>query len=729
MRRLTLGHVFGLALVGLGLLLGGFVWLLDAGSRRSIVESSNELREAWSGRIAAQVQSYLYDALRSLERVEQEIRFGARRPDDPLSLEASLFAEVLNNPNLAEVTLTHGEAEGHDDQGELLLGPRGRWQISVFREAARRDSPVSTRTVREEASGFAAEVRHRNPGGGLLDARFVREATAPVDPTADATFEVPARVDLYGKPVWTDLSWSPMDAGRPEADRRVVVTVMKAVEDGGRRFVGVLRAGLRTEQLDEVVRLRLGSGAAALEDLHRRFLCDAEGRLITRLSTADRLVDQGALRVQAATLPPEIGRALEDPMLRRPTGAPLHGSTEVTASGRRYLVTFRGLEDREGRIPEGGISDWRIGIVVPEDAYLGSLREARARLLVIALAVMALILGGGTLTLGAIRRGLSQIESEAGRMRRFEFAPAAAESPFRDVREVRESLELAKTALRAMGRYVPVALVRQLYETGREPALGGELREVSMLFSDIAGFTTIAEDLTPDRLARALGLYLEAMTAAIHGTGGIVDKYIGDAVMALWNAPRPSDDHAARACAAALACRDATRALFASPAWAGLPPFATRFGLHRDVVMVGHFGAPDRMSYTALGDGVNLASRLEGLNKQYGTSLLASETVYEHARAAFDFRRLDVVAVKGKAKGTWVYELLGPRNGGPARDQARRYERALDAYLERRFADALALLETNAADPPSAVLAERCRLFLGAPPPTDWDGVHVSMTK
>jgi adenylate cyclase len=247
-------------------------------------------------------------------------------------------------------------------------------------------------------------------------------------------------------------------------------------------------------------------------------------------------------------------------------------------------------------------------------------------------------------------------------MRDFDFAPEPVAAPFRDVREVMGGLERAKTAMRALGKYVPVDLVRLLYASGREPSLGGELRDVTIMFTDIKDFTTLAEGLSPDELARRLGLYLEAMTRAVHESRGTVDKYIGDAVMALWNAPTACPDHAAWACRAALACRRATADLFASPAWEG-PPMATRFGLHRDTVMVGHFGAPDRLSYTALGDGVNVASRLEGLNKQYGTTIIVSDGVREAAGAGFHFRELDTVAVKGRRGSLRIHELLGAAEG------------------------------------------------------------------
>jgi adenylate cyclase len=174
---------------------------------------------------------------------------------------------------------------------------------------------------------------------------------------------------------------------------------------------------------------------------------------------------------------------------------------------------------------------------------------------------------------------------------------------------------------------------------------------------------------------------------------------------------------------------EATRALYASKAWAGLPPLTTRFGLHHARVMVGHFGAPTRISYTALGDGVNVAARLEPLCKQYGVTTLVSESIVEEAKDDFVFRRIDRVAVKGKSRGLDVYELLGPA-GTTKGPRFERYEEAFDAYLAREFARAATILEPlRSEDPPSAVLHARCKELGTRPPAEGWTGVHVAASK
>jgi adenylate cyclase len=717
-RRLTLGQVFALMMVGLALLLAVLFTVLLEGSRRSIIQAADGLRTAAGRRIADRVNAHLEPAQQGLEALEREIRSGTVDPADTPSLEAALFSRILNAPNLAELTLTRARRRGFDDDGAIEVEDRGRAQVSVFRVLEGEAGRLVTREVSQDGPRWRVAVRDRPAGSGLFGAPLrVSESEEGADPTAHLTFTTPASRRLYGDVVWSDLHWSELE--KDPAHRRAVVTVMKAIEDARGQFVGVVRAGLLTEQLDEVTRLRVTDAA---DDPHRIFLTDDEGRLITRLQPGDPVEEQAddSLRVAAAAVPPEVAAALRLPVLREVDAQRLSASGEATVDGRKYLVTFVALPETQG---------WRVGIVAPEDFYLRDLARTRRRLLVVSLAVIAAILAGGALALRAVRRGLGQVVETTARIQNFDFAPAPTRSSFADVQAVLMRLELAKTAMRAMGKYVPIDLVRLLYRTGREPVLGGEVVEVTLMFTDIKDFTALSERLSPNELARVLGQYLEVMTAAIHSTRGTIDKYIGDAIMAVWNTPTACPNHAQRACEAALACLEAERRLFESPAWEGREPLHTRFGIHRDQVMVGHFGAPDRMSFTALGDGVNLASRLEGLNKQYGTTVLVSEAVRDEARSAFDFRLVDVVAVKGRSRGVRVYELLGRLAAGADRGRERAYERALERYWARDFMGALSILDTLTADAPSRVLAERARALAANPPPAEWDGVYVARAK
>ena len=704
--HLTLGRAFILMGLVVAVLLGVLLAVILRGWRLSVMDRARSLREEASRTIGTQVENELYQAQRVLEDVEKLVRLGAVRPDDPLSLEASLFAQVVANPRLAEVTFTAARASGTP------------WELAAARMLD--GGRVVTRYTALEDGHFAVHVRDRSPGGALLEAPLVRRVDGQVaNPTEDPRFRTTVSAPFYGRTIWTDLHWPLTDADLPLEKRRLEVAALKAIEDRAGDFLGVLRVGLLTEQVDELTRRESAERAP-----HRIFICDEEGRLVSRLTGADRLREESdgiSLRVDPAAEPPEVRLALADPMLREVRADHPVASGGIVSGGRRFLVTFRALERTQG---------WRLGILVPEDYYLGSYVTTRNRTLAAAALILAGMLLVGTLSVRAMGRGLGRIVEATGRMASFDFAPSEPRAPFRDVEDVMRSLELAKTALRALGRYVPVDLVRELYRTGREPMLGGETAEVTMMFTDVKDFTSLSEGLSPDELARLLGQYLEAMTEAVHEAEGVIDKYVGDAVMAVWNAVRPCADHSEKACRAALACREATRRLYESPEWGGRPALLTRFGLHVGKVMVGHFGAPERMSFTVLGDGVNLASRLEGLNKQYGTTILVSEAIRVAAGSGFAFRLLDKVAVKGRREGLRVYELLGEATPLLARaGVVAAYEQALEACWRRDFEAALALLESQSDDAPSRILAERCRIFRTAPPPPDWNGIHIATEK
>jgi adenylate cyclase len=710
----TLTQLFVWTTVTLALGVGiAFFAFLEA-SMRSIVQRSERVRSAEAVRIGARLSSQLDVAADALERIAASVRFGAISADDPGGVEARLFEEMIANPALSDVTLTHANLLGYDAAGRAQIAPTGRWQVSVFRSSSDANSPILTRSIAQEGSEFIARFRHRAAAAPLLGTPFDGGSEAP-DPTTHPTFETTVSRAWVGKAIWSDLSFSELDAGQA-AQRRVVVTVQGAVEDPASRFSGVVRVGLLTERIDALPRLETNAS-------QRVVLCDGQGRLVARVTPSDRLVLVGDdLRWAPAAMPPEVAAALSSPVLHGMSEAHPERSMRLVAGRDAYLATFRVLANSQG---------WLVGIIVPENLYTADLRALQRRFLVAIGLVTLMGLAAGGILLASLRHALGLVVARTARMRAFDFAPTAVATSFREVTQVMEGLERAKTSLRALGKYVSVDLVRELYRANRDPELGGQLVELSLLFSDIEGFTTLAERLTPDALARALGEYLAAMTAGVRSTQGTIDKFIGDSVMAFWNAPVPCEDHALRACRAVVACQRHVAELYASPAWNGLPPLFTRFGLHRATVMVGNFGAPEHLTYTALGDGVNLASRLEGLCKAYHVSALASESIVNQSSRDFAFRLLDRVAVKGKHEAVNVYELLGERsNATSGLQRGAKYEEALSMYFARDFRRARSLLaELVADDAPSRVLDSRCAAMIETPPPLDWDGVYAPTTK
>jgi adenylate cyclase len=278
-----------------------------------------------------------------------------------------------------------------------------------------------------------------------------------------------------------------------------------------------------------------------------------------------------------------------------------------------------------------------------------------------------------------------------------------------------------KAHLRAtFSQYVSGDVVDQLVANPALARLGGERRQLTVLFSDIRGFSKLAENMEPEQLAALLGEYLTPMTDLVLASGGTLDKYIGDAVMAMWSAPVTYGDHAARACEVALRMQEELAKLNGKWTAAGKPTLAIGVGLNTGAMVVGNMGSAARFDYTVIGDEVNLASRLEGLTKEYGAKVLVGEATARAAGDGFVLRELDVVRVSGRATAAPVFELVGRRGA----THAAAYGDALALYRARDFAAAREKFAAIADDKPAAVMAARCAVLVEAPPAADWDGVY-----
>jgi adenylate cyclase len=283
----------------------------------------------------------------------------------------------------------------------------------------------------------------------------------------------------------------------------------------------------------------------------------------------------------------------------------------------------------------------------------------------------------------------------------------------------------------AFSRYMEPRLIEQMIEERQLPQLDGEERELTAFFSDIRGFSTFSESFrdNPRALVSVLNQYLTRVSSALLQQGGCLDKYIGDAVVCLFGAPINHTDHAVRACRGALAVQAAVEELRAEFRQKGLPDVYTRIGLNTAKLFVGNFGSEQLFDYTAMGDGMNLAARLEGANKAYGSLIMIGPRTYELARDHIEVRELDQIRVAGKAQAVKVYELLALQGELPAgkSETVARYHEALAMYRLRHFEEAARVLEAQLAkdpfDGPTAALLERCREYVESPPPSTWDGV------
>ena len=281
---------------------------------------------------------------------------------------------------------------------------------------------------------------------------------------------------------------------------------------------------------------------------------------------------------------------------------------------------------------------------------------------------------------------------------------------------------------KAFSTYVPPQVVEEIIREPERLSLGGEKRQITVLFADIRGFTRLAESMEPERLVTLLHEYLTPLTEIVFREKGTLDKYIGDAIMAIFNAPHRLDDHPQRACRVALEMTRTLKELGRSLVKKGYPELRMGIGINTGEAVVGNMGTELRFDYTAIGDTVNLASRLEGMNRVYGTEIITGERTFELAGKEFLLRELDFVKVKGKERPVRIYQLLGTGEESLKEGLVVPFEDALRLYRLSRFSEAKEgfqkILERFPHDGPTLLYVRRCEEFIKSPPPEGWDGVY-----
>ena len=440
---------------------------------------------------------------------------------------------------------------------------------------------------------------------------------------------------------------------------------------------------------------------------------DPAGRLVVEPAGSDRD------RTKLIKVTRRVGEALAQ-RAERGEAAPERIAVEL--AGERFAVGLSPLH----------FQGWQFAVIVPERDFLAEIDATTRRVGIgLALAIALAGLMAAALAKFVLVRPIRAVVADLAHLERFELdALVHRRSRLIEIDQLSAALARMAAGLANFGRFIPVDLVRELVAQGGRAEPGGSSARITILFADLAGFTHLAERLGPAVLPIA-SRFLELASEAVEQRAGTVDKFIGDAVMAFWGAPRPQPQAALQACRAALAIVAETAA--AGLMDAGGQPLRVRVGLHSGEAIVGNIGSRTRLNYTAIGDSVNLASRLEGANKAYGTAILISEETRREAGEAILVREVDRIAVYGRDLGVTVYELLGLTTTMARPAWVESYEDALAAYRQRRFHDALGLIEACLAqkpgDGPARVLAERCRGLIATLPPADWQPVHALQTK
>jgi adenylate cyclase len=395
----------------------------------------------------------------------------------------------------------------------------------------------------------------------------------------------------------------------------------------------------------------------------------------------------------------------------------------LVAAGNAYAVTLTPL----------AFPGWTLATVIPEAEFLGPI-ERTIRQLLIGLAILILAAGiiSAWIARHAIATPLIVVADELRHVARFDLEKVRRHaSRVIELENLSNAIADMAGGLAAFRKYIPADLVKMLVSEGVEPRPGGAIRPLTVMFADIAGFTGLSERLG-DRIIPLLSSYLDTMSREVSTHGGTIDKFIGDAVMAFWGAPAANANHAADACRAALACQRALRA-------SGLAddsgrPLRVRIGINSGDMLVGNIGSEVRLNYTVIGDAVNVASRLEGANKEYGTEIIIGEETRRLAGDKIQVRELDRLMVYGRAGGIAIYELLDVAEDGTAPpDWVARYACGLATYRARDFADAMdffqQVLDARPSDQPARIMLERCHRFLESPPEEDWEATNEMKAK
>ena len=410
---------------------------------------------------------------------------------------------------------------------------------------------------------------------------------------------------------------------------------------------GVIAADLKLDKFSELVHAqRPGEHGTAI-------IFDSFGVLIAHPDYA-RLVEDARTDPAHPQLPEisEIRTGLVGAVMPKWDSRERFEGSVQGEDGRDYLFRLQ-------KFSQGDEYSGYSLLFAAEDDFAQNVRKLQIRGIIIALIVGACFIPAAWIFGGRMSTRLKRITAQASGLQTLA-APdeATVTSGIKEINELGRTVAVARRSIWSFARFVPKDIVGGIVDGSISTELGGIRREVTILFTDVSNFTGISEAADPDSLMRQTSRHFTALTEAFLAQGGTVDKFIGDSVMVFWNAPHLQPDHVERACRAALSAKAASDALNAQFEAEGLPPFAVRIGIHCGDAVVGNVGSTERMNYTVLGNSVNLAARLEGLNKGYGTTILVSEAVRERVERRFRFNSIASVTAKGMTTETRVYELV-----------------------------------------------------------------------
>ena len=324
----------------------------------------------------------------------------------------------------------------------------------------------------------------------------------------------------------------------------------------------------------------------------------------------------------------------------------------VDNNGISYLYFFQ-------EFPKTSAQQWYILTLIPQETILGNIKTTMYQTIAISLLIFLIFIAIIAYSSHKISKPIRKISKQIRRIEKLDFKINIEQnSNITEIKEVQSSLQSLQQALNSFSKYIPIELVKQLIELKIEAKIGGEEKPLAFMFTDIENFTTLSETMPPALVAQQLSEYFELLATIIKKNNGTVDKYIGDAVLAFWGAPKEVENPISLAIKTLIEIEHKLENLNAKWEREGMKPFKTRIGVHFGKALVGNIGSTNRLNYTVVGDNVNITARLEALNKAYGTYNIISQTIYEKMKEPYPVRYLDSVLLKGKTKPTKFYTLI-----------------------------------------------------------------------
>ena len=378
-----------------------------------------------------------------------------------------------------------------------------------------------------------------------------------------------------------------------------------------------------------------------------------------------------------------------------------------------------------------------LGLVAPFAMMVGPLNLVVQTVLTICAMLLIIVFLTSLLVAGAITTPIAKISNDMLRVKNFQLDDDDSDvnTKFEEIDQMQNTFKSMKQGLLSFKKYVPTEIVSQLVKQGLEAQVSGKKTNVTILFSDITNFTEMTEKTESDILIKQLRIYFNSLSRIIAKYSGTLDKYIGDAIMALWGAPTTSPTHAIGACLAAIKCTETLVEMNKEFKKKKLNVLNTRFGINTGEAIVGNIGSDARLNYTAIGDSVNIAARLESINKVYGTSILISESTYKEAKEFVEVRQVDLVKVYGKERPTKIYELLGLK-GKVSRQKvqmSKMFNKAFEVIDQKKWSEAIQILKkisaTHPDDKVSKLLIDRCCTCIESDNPKKIDFVFEATSK